>query len=170
MSNVAFFHDRLQLRSRGRILLIFICFKRISVSITVQITPRGRSGALCGRTRLWFGLLSCQYLFRMLQPQEFFAWFLIKKNRKCVGDMWFACYRCVAVSSAYTFPVVLPKPLWRRTSCREEKRCIKPVQWLKVKHSVGSLGNQSLQTNGWPQQKLLTFGFRTQTTGLWSME
>ena len=63
MSNVAFFHDRLQLRSRGRILLIFICFKRIPVSITVQITPRGRAGALCGRTRLWFGLLSCQYLF-----------------------------------------------------------------------------------------------------------
>ena len=44
------------------------------------------------------------------------------------------------------------------------------AQSLKVKHSGGPLDNQTWQTNGWPQQKLPKFGFRTHTTALWPVE
>ena len=44
------------------------------------------------------------------------------------------------------------------------------AQAPKVEYSGGPLDNPSWQTNFWPQQKLLKFGFRTQATAPWSVE
>ena len=44
------------------------------------------------------------------------------------------------------------------------------AQVPKVKISGGPLDNPTWQTNFWPQQKLLKFGFRTQVTALWPVE
>ena len=41
---------------------------------------------------------------------------------------------------------------------------------LKVNNFDGSLDNKTWQTNGWPQQKLPKFDFRTHTTALWPVE
>ena len=44
------------------------------------------------------------------------------------------------------------------------------VQELKVRNSGGPQHNHTWRMNGWLQQKLPMFGFRTHTTALWPME
>ena len=45
------------------------------------------------------------------------------------------------------------------------------AQSLKATHSGGPLdGNQTWQTDGWPQQKLPKFGFHTHTIAFWPIE